>query len=198
MTLPLLLASSSPYRRALLQKLGVPFDWSAPDIDESAVHNEQPTKLTMRLATQKAQALAIKHPNHLIIGSDQVCTYKDTILGKPHNLERATQQLQSFSGETITFYTGLCLLNSKTNNAQVICEPYSITFRDLSPATIGAYLKKEKPYDCAGSIKTEALGISLIKSFNGEDPNSLIGLPLIKLVDMLENEGFNIFTNNAN
>lgn len=198
MTLPLLLASSSTYRRALLQKLDLPFNWDTPNIDESSLPGEQPTNLTKRLAQQKARVLARKYPAHLIIGSDQVCVHQNMILGKPHNFDQAFEQLKSFSGKTITFHTGLCLLNSKTDHAQVICEPYDIKFRNLSPATIAAYLKKEEPYDCAGSIKTEALGISLIHSFNGEDPNSLIGLPLIKLIDMLQNEGVDIFSSDAN
>lgn len=194
MSLPILLGSSSGYRRSLLEKLQLPFIWTVPNIDETPLTNESPAALALRLAKSKAQSLASSFPNHLIIGSDQTCTCKGKIYGKPHTPEQAFLQLRAFSGERVIFYTGLCLYNSQTHTSQEICETYTLEFRNLDNEDIREYIRREEPLDCAGSIKTEGLGITLIKAFIGEDPNSLVGLPLIKLIDMLKNEGYNPLT----
>lgn len=188
----LLLASSSHYRRALLSRLHLPFIWQTPNIDETPQPDEAPHALVQRLACQKAQALASKYPNHLIIGSDQVAVLDQKILGKPLTLEGAKQQLQSASGQCVQFFTGLVLLNPKTQRLQSACVTFDVQFRSLTEAQIARYLAKEQPYDCAGSFKAEGLGVSLFQRTSGEDSTSLIGLPLIKLVDMLLAEGVEI------
>lgn len=188
----IILASSSPYRRQLLEKLGVAYEWESPNIDEQPQPDESPTDLVVRLAKQKALALAVRYPNHLIIGSDQVALLDDRILGKPGNLLKAREQLSAASGRKLTFLTGLCLLNSASMTSQTCCEPYEVTFRNLTAAHIDFYLEHEQPFDCAGSFKVEGLGISLFKALHGNDPNTLIGLPLIVLIDMLNNEGVSV------
>ncbi|WP_276488958.1 Maf family protein [Ectopseudomonas mendocina] len=186
----LLLASSSPYRRELLERLQLPFSWQSPSIDESRREGEAAIDLVKRLAEEKARALAASHPEHLIIGSDQVAVLGNgQILGKPHDLPRAQQQLRAASDNSVTFLTGLALLNSSSGNCQVDCVPFTVHFRPLSDEQILRYLQREQPFDCAGSFKSEGLGISLFRSTEGEDATSLIGLPLIRLVDMLLNEG---------
>lgn len=186
--LPLLLASSSSARRALLAKLGLPFATATPDIDESALPGEDAEALVTRLSLAKAQALADNHPDTLIIGSDQVLTLDNETLSKPGSHERAREQLKRLSGQTVTFHTGLCLLNTRTGRSQVTAEPFEVSFRQLGPEQIERYLLADQPYGCAGSFKAEALGITLFQSFQGRDPNSLIGLPLMALVDFLLNE----------
>ncbi|MBT8768373.1 Maf family protein [Metapseudomonas boanensis] len=190
--LPLVLASSSPYRRELLERLRLPFTWSAPAIDESRHPEEGAEQLVRRLAEEKARALITTHPNHLIIGSDQVAILGDQILGKPHNFQRARDQLMAASGTHVTFLTGLALLNSASNTCQVGCVPFTVHFRQLDEARIGRYLEAEHPYDCAGSFKAEGLGVSLFSATEGSDATSLVGLPLIRLVDMLLAEGVQI------
>ncbi|MFI8609244.1 Maf family protein [Pseudomonas sp. NPDC077649] len=191
--MPLLLASSSPYRRELLARLQLPFSWQSPSIDETHRPDETATELVKRLAEEKARVLATSHPNHLIIGSDQVAALDDgQILGKPHDLERAQAQLRAASGSSVTFLTGLALLDSASGRCQVDCVPFTVHFRQLDEAQILRYLQREQPFDCAGSFKSEGLGISLFRSTEGEDATSLIGLPLIRLVDMLLNEGIEI------
>jgi MAF protein len=190
--LPLVLASSSPYRRELLNRLRLPFTWSAPQIDESRHAGEEAEALVRRLSLEKAQALSASHPQHLIIGSDQVAVLGTQILGKPHTLERAREQLLTASGNSVTFLTGLTLLDSATGQQQTDCVPFTVHFRTLSDAQIMRYLTAEQPFDCAGSFKAEGLGISLFRSTEGSDSNSLIGLPLIRLVDMLQASGINI------
>ncbi len=189
---PLVLASSSPYRRELLERLRLPFTWSAPAIDESRHMGESAEALVRRLAEQKARALSPNHPQHLIIGSDQVAVLGDQVLGKPHTFERAREQLLAASGKSVTFLTGLALLDSQSGDCQVDCIPFTVHFRDLSEAQITRYLQAEQPYDCAGSFKAEGLGVSLFRSTEGTDTNSLIGLPLIRLVDMLHSAGIDI------
>nr|WP_298109412.1 nucleoside triphosphate pyrophosphatase [uncultured Pseudomonas sp.] len=189
---PLVLASSSPYRRELLERLRLPFTWSAPAIDESRHMGESAEALVRRLAEQKARALSPNHPQHLIIGSDQVAVLADQVLGKPHTFERAREQLLAASGKSVTFLTGLALLDSQSGDYQVDCIPFTVHFRDLSEAQITRYLQAEQPYDCAGSFKAEGLGVSLFRSTEGSDANSLIGLPLIRLVDMLHSAGIDI------
>ncbi|MDT4839335.1 Maf-like protein YceF [compost metagenome] len=190
--LPLVLASSSPYRRELLERLRLPFTWSAPAIDETRHPQESAERLVRRLALEKAQALATLHPNHLIIGSDQVAVLGGQILGKPHGFERARSQLLAASGTSVSFLTGLALLNSATGNHQVDCVPFTVHFRELDEARISRYLDAEQPYDCAGSFKAEGLGVSLFRATEGSDATSLVGLPLIRLVDMLLAEGVQI------
>jgi len=189
----LLLASSSPYRLELIERLQLPFTWQSPSIDEAHREGEAAIDLVKRLAEEKARALAASHPDHLIIGSDQVAALSDgQILGKPHDLPRAQQQLRSASCSSVTFLTGLALLNTHNGNCQVDCIAFTVHFRQLSDERILRYLQREQPFDCAGSFKSEGLGISLFSSTEGEDATSLIGLPLIRLVDMLLNEGVEI------
>lgn len=186
---PILLASSSPYRRELLQRLRLPFQWDAPEIDESHRPGETPEILVRRLAREKAMALASRYPHHLIIGSDQVAVNGGQILGKPHDFERAHAQLKAASGGSVSFLTGLALFNSERGDCQVDCVPFTVHFRALSDDAITRYLHAETPYDCAGSFKAEGLGVSLFRATEGSDATSLIGLPLIRLVDMLIKEG---------
>ena len=185
----LILASSSRYRRALLERLGLPFEAIAPDIDEGPLPNETPVQLVERLAVAKARAIAGRIPNSLVIGSDQVAVHGDTIVGKPHTFENALKQLRQASGSTVTLHTGLALVHADSGRVQSETVPFRVVFRTLSMAQIENYLNKEKPFDCAGSVKSEGLGIALLERFEGEDPNTLIGLPLIRLVRMLEREG---------
>lgn len=189
---PLLLASSSPYRHNLLNKLGLPFSSASPNIDESPIHGEAPNVLAVRLAQTKARALADAYPGHWIIGSDQVAALPDgTALNKPGSHQRAHHQLTQSSGQSIHFYTGLVLLDTDSGNLQTHCEQFTAHFRTLSSEEIDAYLLKEQPYDCAGSFKMEGLGITLFRELQGRDPNSLIGLPLIALNTMLTTWGRN-------
>ncbi|MCW3150265.1 Maf family nucleotide pyrophosphatase [Stutzerimonas stutzeri] len=188
----LLLASSSQYRQELLSRLHLPFDSCAPDIDETPLPGEHAEHMARRLAESKARALAEKHPNHLIIGSDQVAALGDTILGKPHTFERAKQQLTAASGSAVRFHTGLALLDSSSGRIQVDCIPFTVYFRQLDEDRIERYLRIEQPYDCAGSFKAEGLGICLFRTTEGEDITSLVGLPLIRLVDMLQAEGIKV------
>jgi MAF protein len=186
---PILLASSSRYRRELLARLGLAIEWANPNIDESPLLKENADALVMRLSLAKAKALASEYPKHLIIGSDQVAVAADQIMGKPHTYERAFAQLRAASGSQVVFKTGLCLLDSASGQSQVCVEEFTVYFRELSNEQIHHYLTYEQPYDCAGSFKCEGLGIVLFSKLRGDDPNTLIGLPLIRLVDMLKNAG---------
>ncbi len=188
----LILASTSPFRKAILEKLGVEFDTASPKTDETALDNETPQQMVERLSIAKAEAIANKTTNALVIGSDQVSVIDGKIVGKPHTHENAVNQLKNASGKTVTFYTGLCLFNSKTKEFQSDVIPFNVVFRDLTEPQIENYLKKETPYNCAGSFKSEALGIVLFEKLQGDDPNTLMGLPLIRLVKMLEKENFTI------
>ncbi|MCF6781888.1 Maf family protein [Stutzerimonas stutzeri] len=188
----LLLASSSPYRRELLSRLRLPFDCRAPEIDETPHPDESPEQLVRRLSREKALALAETHPDHLIIGSDQAAVLGDRIIGKPYTLERAREQLLSCSGKRLDFLTGLTLLDTRNGAEQVDCLRFSVHFRELSEAQIERYLIAEQPFDCAGSFKAEGLGISLFRATEGEDATSLIGLPLIRLVEMLNSVGIEV------
>ena len=188
----LVLASTSPFRKAILDKLGIPFDTVSPETDETALENESPQGLVERLSIAKAKAVADKMSKSLVIGSDQVSVIDGEIIGKPHTHENAVKQLQNASGKTVTFYTGLCLYNSETQQYQSEVVPFEVVFRQLSDQQIDSYLRKEEPYNCAGSFKSEALGIVLFEKLQGEDPNTLMGLPLIRLVKMLEQEKFSI------
>lgn len=185
----LILASTSPFRQQILQKLNIDFEVDSPDVNEQALENESPSELVQRLSKAKALAVATRHPEALIIGSDQVAVLNKQILGKPHTHDNAVLQLKAASGKRVEFLTGLCLYNSKTQQAQIACVPFTVHFRHLSDDQIERYLKQDKPYNSAGSFKSEGLGISLFEKLEGDDPNTLIGLPLIELVRMLENEG---------
>ncbi|ASK34365.1 Maf family protein [Alloalcanivorax mobilis] len=189
---PLILASSSPFRRELLHKLGQPFEHRSPDIDESPRPGESPTSLVMRLAREKAQALAGAFPDALIIGSDQLSVLDGDIAGKPGDRERALEQLRRASGRSVRFVTGLCLLNSASGRHQTGCERFTVHFRTLSDAQLARYVDAEQPYNCAGGFKSEGLGITLFKALEGRDPNALIGLPLIMLTDFLNAEGVGV------
>ncbi|NQY26174.1 MAG: septum formation inhibitor Maf [Piscirickettsiaceae bacterium] len=188
----LILGSSSPFRAELLLKLGLPFITASPDIDESTLNNEQAEQLVQRLSEQKALKIAESYSDALIIGSDQVAILDGEILGKPGNHENAVKQLTAASGKTVHFLTGLALLNSKTGNMQSLVEPFDVSFKILSSAQIEYYLNTEQPYQCAGSFKSEGFGISLFSTLHGDDPNTLIGLPLIKLINLLANEGIDV------
>ncbi len=185
----LVLASTSPFRRQLLEKLGLAFATAAPDIDESRHAGESPEALVTRLAEEKARAVAGQFPESLIIGSDQVACLDNQVLGKPGDHSTAVAQLQQASGREVVFLTGMCLFNSASGSVQVVCEPFRVQFRPLEPEQIEAYLQREQPYNCAGSFKSEGLGVTLFERLQGDDPNSLIGLPLIRLCSMLREEG---------
>lgn len=190
----IVLASSSAFRRTLLEKLNLPFRYQAPDIDETPLCGEAAEAMVLRLAGAKAQALAGHYDQHLIIGSDQCCVLDGRITGKPHTHDNAVQQLRQASGKRVTFYTGLALLNSHTGHLQALVEPYHVVFRTLSDQEIEGYLRQEQPWHCAGSFMCEGLGITLFDALSGRDPNTLIGLPLIALTTMLRNEGVNPLT----
>ncbi|QIZ76045.1 Maf family protein [Ferrimonas lipolytica] len=188
----LILGSTSPFRREILAKLGLPFECDKPQVDETPLANETAEQLVGRLAQAKARAVAERHSNALIIGSDQVAVVDGSILGKPGNHANAVKQLQSAAGKTVTFYTGLCLVNSDSGEAQTTVEPFKVHFKDLSLAQIEGYVAAEQPLNCAGSFKSEGLGIMLFDRLEGRDPNTLIGLPLITLGEMLANQGIDV------
>lgn len=185
----LILASSSVYRRDLLTRLQIPFSCISPDVDETPLANELPQQTALRLAQVKAKKIAETNPQALIIGCDQVATLDDLQLGKPLNHANATHQLRMMRGREVIFHSALCLYNAVTHHMQAQVVPYVVKFRMLTDAQIENYLLKEQPYHCAGSAKSEGLGIAIIEKMTGDDPNALIGLPLIELVNMLQNEG---------
>lgn len=189
----LVLASTSIYRSELLKRLQIPFVIAAPEVDETPLHNESARLTSQRLAQLKAHAVAENYPNALIIGSDQVALLNGQQLGKPMNHENAVRQLQAMRGKTTTFYTALTLLNSKTGRMQTEVAENHVTLLPLSDAEIEGYLRKEQPYHCAGSFKSEGLGIALMSAMSGDDPNALIGLPLILLIQMLRHENIQLF-----
>jgi septum formation protein len=188
---PLVLASSSKYRKEQLQRLGISFITATPNVDESRLAGEDPQETALRLSILKARAIAEFYPSSLIIGSDQVACLDSAQLGKPLTHENAVNQLSLMQGREVFFFTGVCLLNANNNNVQSNVIRTIVKLRSLSKAQIENYLIKEQPYDCAGSAKSEGLGIALIEYIRGDDPNALIGLPLIDLVTMLKNEGIN-------
>ena len=185
----LVLASTSPFRKSLLEKLAVSFITEAPHTDETPHADEPPERLVRRLAEAKARDVASRHPDALIIGSDQVACVEGRVQGKPGSRENAIAQLSQASGRAVNFHTGLCLLDSATGRAQVTVEPFTVHFRSLARDQIERYVDHERPFDCAGSFKSEGYGITLFSALEGRDPNSLIGLPLIALVEMLEKVG---------
>ncbi|MBE7526597.1 MAG: septum formation inhibitor Maf [Burkholderiales bacterium] len=190
---PLVLGSSSIYRCELLRRLQIPFDTASPAVDESVLPGEAPEATALRLAKEKAHAVAEQFPDALIIGADQVAALGDMQLGKPLNHANAVRQLRLMSGKEVVFHSALCLFNSRTSRLQTRVVPCAVKYRELSDSQIECYLAREQPYHCAGSAKAEGLGIVLIERITGEDPNALIGLPLIALVEMLAKEGVTLF-----
>lgn len=189
---PLILASTSKYRRELLERLQIPFQTAAPDVDETPLPDESAKQTAWRLSRNKALAVAAQYPDALIIGSDQVALLGEQQMGKPLTHENAMRQLRAMRGKSVTFHTALTLLNARTGEMQTEVAENRVGFRDLGDDEIESYLRKEQPYHCAGSAKSEGLGIALISRMEGDDPNALIGLPLILLVDMLKNHGVSI------
>jgi MAF protein len=193
MRLPsLVLASTSPSRRALLTRLGIPFITATPAVDETRYPDEPAPELVLRLAQAKAMAVASFHADALVIGSDQIACIGGEVFGKPGDRTRAIEQLGRASGREVVFYSGLCLLNTGTGRMQTHCEPFRVHFRRLSRERIEGYVDRERPFDCAGSFRSEGLGIALFERLDGDDPNALVGLPLIRLVAMLEAEGIDL------
>jgi len=191
----LLLASSSPYRRELLSRLQVPFDWQAPEVNEQPLAGEKPEQLALRLSSSKAHALAEGHSQHLIIGSDQVASCRGQSINKPGNYANAFKQLQELSGQCVHFYTGLCVLDSSSGRSIADTVTTEVVFRPLSDTDIERYLQCEQPYDCAGSFKAEGLGIALFEVISSDDNTAIIGLPLIRLRQMLEEFNYRILEN---
>lgn len=185
----IVLASSSKYRRQILDKLPLTFTCCASAVDESPLPDEAPDEQALRLAIAKAQSVAQTHPRHWIIGSDQIAACDGMLLSKPGNRDRALQQLKLQSGKKVTFYTGICVLNSGSGALKTDLDICHVYFKDLNEAQLNRYLDREQPYDCAGSFKAEGYGIALFRKIEGEDPNALIGLPLIKLIDLLTQFG---------
>lgn len=185
---PVVLASTSPFRRELLKRLGISFETAAPDVDESPRGDETPDALVQRLSEAKARAVG-ESCSGLIIGSDQVATTGTDILGKPGTHESAVAQLQLLSGKSVTFHTGLCLLDSGSGEYQLDVVPFRVVFRQLDGDRIERYLQHDRPYNCAGSFKSEGLGITLFERLEGDDPTALVGLPLIRLTTMLARAG---------
>ena len=190
----IILASSSEYRKNLLTALIPSFECIAPHIDESLHKTESASEYVTRLALEKAKCVALQQEDSLVIGSDQCAVLDSQIITKPKNPHEAVKQLSAAAGKSVNFYTGLCLYNSTKNSYQLLYDSYKVKFRCLSKTQIHSYLQKDQPYDCAGSFKSEGLGIALFESMQGEDPNTLIGLPLIKLVGMLDKEGIDVLT----
>ncbi len=188
----LILASSSPYRREMLLRLGVPFEAIAPDINEAALSGESPDQMAVRLSVAKAHAVAAHHPGALVIGSDQVATLNGSPIGKPGNFQGAQQQLRQFRGRTVEFHSALCVTDGKRDESADVVTRCS--FRDLTDTEIDAYLRREQPFDTAGSAKAEGLGIALMQAIHSDDPTAIVGLPLIALARMLRSFGLNPLT----
>ena len=188
----IILASTSPFRRELLSRLGLPFETANPKTDETALPGESPETTALRLSEEKARAVVNDYPEALVIGSDQVAYLDGRTFGKPGTHDNAVMQLRAMRGRTINFFTGLCVLNARTGQAHVCGVPTFVTFRNLTDEEIESYLRSEEPYNCAGSAKSEGLGIAIIEKIAGDDPNALIGLPLIALCDLLRKEDVNV------
>jgi septum formation protein len=188
----LVLASSSRYRRALLGRLGIPFSVADPEVAEGALPGETPEGTARRLAEAKSLAVANRFRDALIIGCDQVAVRNGEVLGKPGTRENAVRQLRALSGGEAVFYTAVCVHNTSVGISRVRVVPCRVTFRRLDDGAIDRYLAREQPYDCAGSAKAEGLGIALIAKMEGDDPSALVGLPLIALVDLLQEQGLNV------
>ena len=188
----LILASSSVYRKELLSRLRIPFSCESPNIDESPLANETIDEMIERLSHQKAEAVGKNHPKAWVIASDQVADFNGKAIGKPGTHEKALEQLKMMRGKTVIFKTGLCLLNHETQRSIYICVPTKVSFHDLDDTILDNYLHAEKPYDCAGSAKSEGLGISLLSKVKSHDPTALIGLPLVALSGILRSVGYSI------
>jgi len=188
----IILSSTSSARKKLLQRLQLEFSTAAPDIDETPLANETISNLVKRLAQAKAKKIATEHPNSLIIGSDQAVELKGKIFGKPQDKAMAQEQLQMMSGQAVNFITGLCVLNTANQQLQLAVEPFTVVFKQLTSSQIEHYLESENPYACAGSFKSEGLGIALCERFIGRDPSALEGLPLIQLCKLLTNQGVSV------
>ena len=188
----LVLGSTSPFRKELLKRFNVDFIVDSPDIDETPLENETPESYVKRLSLEKAQEVATKHPDALIIASDQCSILNGKIRGKPRNHENAVKQLTESSGQRVSFLTGLCLYDTSEDSYQLDLIPFHVDFRTLSDKEIQSYLLAEQPYFCAGSFKSEGLGITLFKQLQGDDPTALIGLPLIRLSEMLRDKGISL------
>ncbi|MGA8147769.1 MAG: Maf family nucleotide pyrophosphatase [Gallionellaceae bacterium] len=188
----LVLGSTSPYRRELLLRLQIPFQTAAPQVDETPLPGESARTTSWRLSREKALKVAVQFPDALIIGSDQVALLGEQQMGKPLIHDNAARQLHAMSGKKVTFYTALTLLNARTGEIQTEVAENHVSFRELGDAEVEAYLRKEQPYHCTGSAKAEGLGIALISKMEGDDPNALVGLPLILLVNMLKNQGVHV------
>ena len=192
MSIPIILASTSQYRKQILAKLDLPFSCCDPRVDETHLADESPAELVVRLAEAKSRAGALQYSQGLVIGSDQVAVIDNKIIGKPLNHETAVKQLTASSGKVITFYTGVSLHNIDSGHNESLCETFKVHFRHLSAQQIENYLSREQPYYCAGSFKCEGLGIALFERLEGKDPNTLIGLPLITLTEMLIRQGYDV------
>lgn len=188
----LILGSTSPYRRELMQRLHTPFETAAPDIDETRLDGESAHDMVLRLSLAKARKVAEQHPDALIIGSDQCAVLHEQVIGKPGSHENAVKQLQNSSAQTVAFLTGLCLYDSRDGSYQLDVVPFSVDFRELADGEIERYLRKDQPYNCAGSFRSESLGITLFKRMYGDDPTALMGLPLIRLSEMLRAAGLDL------
>jgi septum formation protein len=193
MTKKLVLASSSPYRRALLERLRLPFITESPDVDETPLPEESPVQLVLRLSFWKARALAKKYSQHLIIGADQVVVLEGQAISKPGTREKAVAQLTAASGNTVLFHTGVCVLDSGSGQYRADSDVCAVTFKTLSPKQIENYVDIDQPFDCAGGFKAESLGIALFERITGDDPNALVGLPLIRLIAILKHFGVLLF-----
>ena len=193
----LILGSSSIYRKELLERFGVPFQCLSPDIDETPHTGEAPDALVRRLSESKAQAVAAQVVKAIVIGSDEVAVLDGRILGKPGTHEGAVQQLRASSGKSVTFITGLCVLDTESGERQIDCVSVEVGFKDLDDPTIEAYLQRDKPYACAGSIRAEGAGSAILRYIKTDDPSALIGLPLIRLSDMLHTLGFDVLATKA-
>jgi septum formation protein len=193
-TSDLVLASSSRYRREILAKLGIPFVTATPEIDEAVKPTEKPDQLALRLARQKAQALAQRFPRHLIIGSDQVAMLDGQQLTKPGDRDRAIAQLRAASGRAVEFFTAVCVLDSATGTTRADLDKTVVRFRPLTDAMIEAYVDRDRPFDCAGGFKSESLGVVLFETIETEDPNALVGLPLLRLIRLLEGFGVDVLS----
>lgn len=190
---PLVLGSSSRYRRELLERLRIPFEVASPDIDETPLAGEAPHETALRLSRRKAEAIAARHPGALVIGSDQVATLDGAQIGKPGSHDRALAQLRLMRGRTVIFHSALCLLDSRDGRAQTADVQTRVTFRDVPDSELQAYLHAEQPYDVAGSAKSEGLGIALLSRVESDDPTALVGLPLIALTTMLRQAGYPLY-----
>lgn len=192
MTTKLILASSSHYRKALLERLHLEFECYSPEIDETRLDDEPATDYVCRLAEQKAQTLSDKFPDAVVIGSDQCALLENQILGKPGDFDNALKQLKAAQGKTVVFHTGVCVLHAAEGIKQIDDIQYSVEFRHLSDLQLSHYLRVEQPYQCAGSIKSEGYATCLFSKMHGDDPTALVGLPLIRLITMLENAGVSV------